>query len=255
VGGLLPENAAVERTAWLTTEFVGFVRDAPPFDDVRVRRAFALALDRERIAEERGTGAEPATTGGFVPQAMPGHSHRIGLDHDPDRARELLAAAGFPGGRGLPEIRLATPFDALAEAVAAQWREKLQANVTIVPLAIDGDPRDLDPPAACWVHGWTADFPDPAGFLVPALTESTDVGGPITRSPEVMELLTRLVASRSRDDRLGIVEELEQTWLGRDVAMVPLSYPSQKWLRRPWVEGFWTSPILAGHLSDIVVRR
>lgn len=248
-------HAAVERSAWLTTEYLAFVTDVAPFDDVRVRRAFALALDRGRIVEARASGDAPATTGGFVPQAMPGHSHRIGLDHDPAQARELLAAAGFPDGRGLPEIRLATPIAEWAEPIAAQWRERLHADVTVVLFPLAGDPRDVDPPAACWRHGWTADFPDPAGFIVPTLRRSTTLGAAVYRSREVDELLERFVASRSRAERLGLVEQLEGVWLGRDVAMVPLCYPIQPWLRRPWVEGFWTSPILPGHLSDIVVRR
>ena len=251
----LPENAIVERSPWLTTEYVAFIADAAPFGDVRVRRAFALALDRWRIVEDRDAGGEPATTGGFVPQAMPGHSHRIGLDHDPERARTLLAEAGFPDGRGLPEIRLAVPIAAWAEQVATQWREQLQAQVTIVRFPIDGDPRDVDPLATCWVHAWTGDFPDPAGFLVPALQSSTTMGASLYRPQEVLELLARFMRSHSRDERLGLVEELEQTWLGRDVAMVPLSYARQTWLRRPWVEGFWTSPIVPGHMSDIVIRR
>jgi ABC-type transport system substrate-binding protein/class 3 adenylate cyclase len=248
------EVAHAESSAWLSTELVGFVVDAPPFDDVRVRRAFAHAIDRGRLVQEREAAGEPAS-GGFVPPAMPGHSHRIGLDHDPARARALLAEAGFPGGRGLPEIRLAEAFSRTAESVAEQWRDELQAQVTVVSFPFDGDPRDLDPPAACWLHGWTADFPDPGGFLMPALKSESGHTAALYRPAEVLEELKRFLQARGRDERLSIVEELERTWLGEFVAMVPVVYSSQLWRRRPTVENFWTTPILPGHLSDIVIRR
>jgi ABC-type transport system substrate-binding protein/class 3 adenylate cyclase len=250
----LPESAVVEQAAWLTTVFAGFVADAAPFSDVSVRRAFAHALDRDRIAEI-GWRGEPARTGGVVPQAMPGHSHRIGLDHDPSRARELLAAAGYPGGRGLPEIRLASPFSSASELVATQWREELGASVTVVLMPVDGDPRTIDPPVACWVHGWTADFPDPAGHLIPMLGSTSGHTAALYRDRDVTDLMDRFLAARTRDARLGLAGELEHIWLSEKVALVPLVYPSQTWLRRPRVEGFWMSPIMPGHLSDIVIRR
>jgi hypothetical protein len=39
------------------------------------------------------------------------------------------------------------------------------------------------------------------------------------------------------------------------VALVPLGYQSQNWIRRPWVQGFWTTPVLPGHISDLAIRR
>ena len=253
-GRKLPESAVVEQAGWLTTLFAGFVADATPFSDVRVRRAFAHALDRDRIAEF-GFPGEPARTGGVVPQAMPGHSHRIGLDHDPPRAHELLAAAGYPGGRGLPEIRIASPFPGAAESVATQWRDEFGASVSTVHMQIDGDPRTIDPPVACCVHGWTADFPDPAGHLIAMLGSTSGHTASLYRDRDITELTDRFLAARTRDERLGLAGELERMWLSEKVALVPLVYPRQTWLRRTRVDGFWVSPIMPGHLSDIVIRR
>jgi ABC-type transport system substrate-binding protein/class 3 adenylate cyclase len=249
------DEAAVERAPGLSTHYVGFVTDAPPFDDVRVRGAFAHSLDRSRWCQDRGIYHEPATSGGFVPPAMPGHSHRIGLDHDLDRAHELLANAGYPGGRGLPEIRLATPFAAWAEPVAKQWREKLGVRVSIPTFAFDADPRSLEPRPTCWVHGWSADFPDPAGFLAATLLASKGTPAALYRDDAILDVLVRSIGTRDRDERLALVQEVERRWLSEHVALAPLGYQSQSWLRRPWVEGFWVSPIMAGHISDIIIRR
>ena len=64
-----------------------------PFNDIRVRRAFAFAIDRERLADVVLRGYHIPATGGVVPLRMPGHSSGISLPYDPERARQLLAEA------------------------------------------------------------------------------------------------------------------------------------------------------------------
>src|ERR1044072_6632155 len=85
--------------ATLSKSYIGFNEHAP-FDDVRVRKALAHGLDRNPVAQ----GPSPAAYGGFLPPAMPGHSHELVPAHDVDLARRLLAEAGYPEGRGLPEL-------------------------------------------------------------------------------------------------------------------------------------------------------
>src|SRR5439155_14496740 len=70
--------------------------------DQRVRQALAHGLDREQLLEP---GHEPAR-GGFLPPAMPGHSHDLALPHHLERASALLSEAGYPAGEGLPVLTL-----------------------------------------------------------------------------------------------------------------------------------------------------
>jgi ABC-type transport system substrate-binding protein/class 3 adenylate cyclase len=251
----LPEHITPELTPGLATMFVGFVTDAPPFDDVRVRRAFAHSLDRERWARDRGAPHEPALSGGFVPPAMPGHSHRIDLEYDVVRAHELLAEAGYPDGRGLPEIVLASPMAAWGEPVAGQWRQSLGVDVIVTTFGLNDDPRDGDPRPMCWVHGWSADVPDPAGFLSATLKSTSGHAAALYRDEETIELLDRALDANDREERLRLMQELERTWISECVALVPLGYQHTGFLRRPWIEGFWTTQLLPGPLSDIVIRR
>ncbi len=88
----------------------------PPFDDARVRQALTLATDREALADSALQGRVAPATGGLSPQGMPGHVPNIALPYAPERARQLLAEAGYAGGRGFPPV-YALAFRAVAARV------------------------------------------------------------------------------------------------------------------------------------------
>ncbi len=149
--------------------YVGFDVSRSPFDDVRVRRAFALTTDNETLANAV-LGNFPAT-GGFVPSGMPGHSAGIGLPYDPAQARQLLAEAGYPDGRGFPTVDLLAPtvrpvFSQISAHLQAQWRGDLGIDVTWKAMELGPfmDRLDREPPQIL-LFGWVADYPDPDNFL------------------------------------------------------------------------------------------
>ena len=121
------------------TIYYGFDLTRPPFDDLRVRRAFALAVDRQAVADlvksEFDDRALPATT--FTPPDVLGRYlyGDVGFLFDPDQARRLLAEAGYPEGQGFSQVSLlliARPVDiAVAETVIAMWRELLGVEVPL----------------------------------------------------------------------------------------------------------------------------
>lgn len=110
-----------------------------PFDDVRVREALAIAIDRERLSQdEMGGATEPARK--FLPaveseEAKAVVEQRESLEKDETRARELLAEAGYPEGRGFPKIRLLINRNdqqrLIAQAIAAMWRNILNIETEI----------------------------------------------------------------------------------------------------------------------------
>ncbi len=121
-------------TAALVVYFYRFNTRRPPLDDRRVRRALALAIDREVIVRDvLAAGELPAT--GFVPPGIPGYSPpKTTLETNVAEARRLLAEAGFPGGQGFPKLGIVfnTRDDhrQIAELVAAQLQENLGVEVT-----------------------------------------------------------------------------------------------------------------------------
>ncbi len=127
------------RSTFGALTYYGFNTSREPFDDVRVREALALAIDRERISRDDLEGAtEPAET--FLPEAMseekPVVAHAEMLEHDVTRARELLAEAGYPNGEGFPVIRLLINRNEqqriVAQSIAAMWRSTLKVETEIV---------------------------------------------------------------------------------------------------------------------------
>ncbi len=114
--------------------FYPFNTTKAPFDDVRVRRAFSLATDRERLVRNVVKGGRRAATA-FTPPDMGGYTANPRLRFDAEAARALLAEAGYPGGRGFPTVDLvidSRDFHRLvAEALQQMWRETLGVRVEL----------------------------------------------------------------------------------------------------------------------------
>lgn len=161
--------AALRLDPFLQAVFLRFNTTRPPFGDPSVRRAFSLAIDREALATHvlRGAGT-PAVT--FTPPDCAGYTARARVPTDYAAARRLLAAAGFPDGKGLPALDLQVRNDEyqprLAEVLQAAWKKELGVTLTITPLE-----------QKTWVQnqqtlnyalsgaGWIGDFVDPVTFL------------------------------------------------------------------------------------------
>lgn len=117
----------------LHTNYLVFHTTQPPFTDARVRRAFSLALDRDRlipqVLHEAGSPAHTLARPGSA-----GYAPAPPLDYDPAQARALLAAAGYPGGRGFPAVEFAFyPGRAreVMEALQQVWLRELGVRVSL----------------------------------------------------------------------------------------------------------------------------
>jgi oligopeptide transport system substrate-binding protein len=136
---LLAPYQDFHRSTYGALTYYAFNTAHEPFDDVRVREALALAIDRERISrDDLGGATEPA--GKFLPEAMSGERPVVDkaelLEHDISKAKELLADAGYPDGEGFPMIRLLINRNEqqriVAQSIAAMWRAALNIETEIV---------------------------------------------------------------------------------------------------------------------------
>lgn len=141
---LLAPYKDFRRSTFGALTYYGFNTAREPFDDVRVREALALAIDRERVSrDDLGGATEPA--GKFLPEAISGEKPVVDetelLEHDVNRAKELLAEAGYPDGEGFPVIRLLINRNVqqrtVAQSIAAMWRATLNIETDIVVMSWD----------------------------------------------------------------------------------------------------------------------
>ena len=137
---LLAPYKDFRRATFGALTYYSFNMSHAPFDDVRVREALTIAIDRDRISEdEMGGATEPAKK--FLPTEMTAavdanHAQTPQIERDLVRAKKLLADAGFPNGKDFPKIRLLVNRNAqqreVAESVASVWHGALGIETEIV---------------------------------------------------------------------------------------------------------------------------
>jgi oligopeptide transport system substrate-binding protein len=154
---------------YLASYFFRYNVTRKPFEDSRVRQALAMALDKQRIVEKITRGGERAV-GFIVPPGVPNYTPPAGLPYDPSKARELLAQAGYPGGKGFPRfsylMNTGRDHEKIAVEMQAMWEKELGIHVELRSLEWLVYLRaqinlDYDLVRSSWI----GDYNDPNTFL------------------------------------------------------------------------------------------
>lgn len=178
-GTLKPDFAAkytLTKSTYLNTEYIGFLTDSTrpvmqgtALNKVLIRQAMNYAIDRRRIALYFRNGIGMPATGGFIPAGMPGHdtTGSFGYDYNPEKARQLLAQAGHPGGKGLHPITITTPdnWADIVNFIATQLADVgIPCQVAIMqPNLLRQQMSNSE--VAAFRGQWIADYPDAETFL------------------------------------------------------------------------------------------
>lgn len=226
-----------------------------PFGDVRVRRALALAVDRQRLVTRvLRAGQLPARR--FAPTVLFDTPTPDQFAEDGATARELLAAAGFPGGAGLGVVRLLinnTERNRLiAEAIQEMWRQHLGVRIEIVlqewKVYLDslkqGDYQ-------LSFDGWGMTN---AQQFYSLLTTGNSASYNLWSDAHYDGLVSAAGATTDPARRLALYGELE-THLARVMPVIPLFFNVSTHLVRPEVQGWHTNPFDAHHLPALALGR
>ena len=220
----------------------------PPFNDVRLRRALAMAVDRESIVKNIARAGEtPAYH--FTIEGIDGYVSHARTRLDFDAARKLLADAGYPRGQGLPRVDILSTHSAtprlIAEAIQEMWRRELGLDVQLVNQELKatlaarraGDFQILR-------SNWIGDYLDPATFLE---IFTSDSGNNYTRWSDPAYDSALFAAARTADPaaRYALFQKAE-TLLLEAAPIIPIYYYTHVFLIQPSVKG-WHPTLLDHH--------
>jgi oligopeptide transport system substrate-binding protein len=238
-------------TEELSIFYIGFNVNQPPFDDAKVRQAFNLALDKDRMVKLVFQGLVPAAKG-IVPPTMPGYENPDLSDFgfDPERALELIAESSYGDVSELPEITLYVSgtggeVDSLTEAVVESYKANLGLEISVEQTEWTDFLEDLDSkpmPYQMYQLGWVADYPDPQNFLEILFHSDSAQNHGAYSNPEVDALLDKARAITDMEERLAVYQQAEQLIL-EDAAWVPLYFSVETALVKPYVQNFQNPPI------------
>lgn len=219
-----------------------------PFDDPKVRRALTLAIDRQLLVDRVTQGGQAPATG-FVPQGMSGYPASTSVTYDPERARALLAEAGYPGGKGFPKAEILINTNEahrkIAQALQAMWRETLGINVGIYnqdwKVYLDSMQHlNYDIARAAWI----GDYVYPTTFL-DIFTSGNGNNRTGWKNPRFDGLIRQARLAGSEEQRMALMRESE-TLLLDELPVIPIYWYTRVVLQDPRLRG-WEPKLLDDH--------
>lgn len=256
-----PLHDQLETAVSLCTSTIGLNNRMPPFDDVRVRQAFNYALDKELLINTF-SGGDALVATGSLPPGMPGYTANPerGYPFDPERARQLLAEAGYTDMSQFPVLTYSTSgygqVGAFVTAVTTMWQENL--GVTIHPKIVDPflyyDELYDGNVGHIYDSGWCADYPDPQNFLdiLYHSASTQNVGG--YHNPEVDTLLEAARVEREVNARMAQYANIENQIVA-DAPVVFVSHGFTAVLVSPELEGYKLTPFGVRQWHQVDVNR
>jgi oligopeptide transport system substrate-binding protein len=253
-----PLHAEYVETTQQLIDYIGFNTNTPPFDDAKVRQAFAMAVDRAKIAEVILQDAIPVANG-IIPPGVPGHTDDDKTyTYDPERAKQLIAESKY--ANSMPEITLAesgagATVGPTTEAIVQMWRDNLDIDVQIQQAESGTFFSDIDQGRYQMFHlGWIMDYPDPENVLDLLFHSESRQNNTRYENPEVDAKLEQARTEQDSEARLRLYQEVEQT-LVQDAAWVPLFFDRSYILVKPYVQGFTLPPTVVERFRDVEVNR
>jgi peptide/nickel transport system substrate-binding protein len=261
----------LQRNSELSTQYYQFNINRKPFDNVKVRQAFSYAIDRDKIiADVLNTEAFGPGICGFTPPGISGYDITAirGYPFNPEKARKLLAEAGFPDGKNFPKVSIEVnsgggKYADVVEEVKKQLKNVLNIEVdyTVVPFSQKLDDSKYGK-GDMFRGGWVADYPNPLNFLhtlygadvpdsmnVPSYPNTVRYKNPVYDS-----LLIKGSRERNQDSAYADFMKAEQLMMN-DAPIIILWYGENLKMIHSFVKNFYFNPMNFKDLSEVYIKK
>jgi ABC-type transport system substrate-binding protein len=260
-----PPKYVLGRYPELVTSYLQFNTKVEPLNNVKVRQAIAMCINKTKIVDVvlNGEAYGPANNG-IVPPAIKGYDYEsiVGLEFNIEKAQQLLAEAGYKNGEGFPTLKLynsGKESQALRVGLEIQkeFRTSLNINVEIVSVSFaEKLQAEAKGDAHMSIAAWLADFPAPDNFLsiaygatVPAsLEESSYPNASRYVNKEFDKLYENAIATMDEAQRNEICLKAEQMMIN-DAPIVPLWYNENYRLLQSNISGYQPSIM---HIQNLI---
>lgn len=231
--------------------FCDTTNPASPLSKAKVRQALYLATDHKRIASEVLRGIyDPAAT--ITPPGTIGYLSTPPLTGGVERARALLAEAGYPDGKGFPEIKFAWPklvtYDLVAQALQQMWRDSLKINITLQRMerkefnaAFNSWAKQ---PYTAYMDRWGSDFEDPANWANILFDSDQDFFHTRWKNAQFDNFVRKGSAESDPAKRRQMYESAEKI-LNTELPAIPMYHLGAIIAIKPRVQGFRLPPAAA----------
>lgn len=265
-----PPKYVLERSPEMASQYYEFNTTKEPFNNVKVRQAFSYAIDRNKIIEEvlKGEAYGPGVNG-ICPPSFKGYdiTKITGYDFDADKAKKLLAEAGYPNGKGFPKVKIELNSGGSKNAnvvleIQKQLMDVLNVNVDfeVVPQKQKLDDAKYAR-AEIFRAAWIADFPSPENFLwilhgatVPAdLTQPSYPNTSRYKNPEFDKLFEEGKSAKTQEESYAAFMKAEQLMIN-DAPIMMLWYDENYRLVKSNVRDFFSNPMRYRDYSQVYLK-
>ncbi len=225
------------------TFYLGFNNDKAPFDNIKVRQAFAQAIDRDAWVHDVLQGLGKPTQS-FIPPGFPGYMKSDQWAFDPAKAKQSLADAGFANGQGLPPIKLTFSSSARNkvrfEFLANQFKQNLGIDAQLDPVdptAYTALVKDKATVPQMFYLGWCADYPDPQDWLSLVFRTGGSSADRIGFSNQQFDqLVAQADIEKDEQKRMQLYDQAQKLLIDQ-VPVAFINNDAGKMLVKPYVKG------------------
>lgn len=234
--------------------YIGFNMRKEPFTHRKVRQAFNYAINKEVIVREIRKGNSNLARG-ILPPGMPGYDPELeGYYYNPERARQLLAEAGYPGGTGLPVLDL---WYSSKEDTALREMEAYRTYLADIGVTVQIRQAENWPAFKAMLQegtplmfrlGWHSDLPDPDNFLLPLLFSRSETNRTFYDNPRFDQLLEAARRETDYQRRITLYRDIEQLVL-QDAPWISQHHLVYEYLYQPYVRGMEINSLGPTHMA------